>query len=490
MGTSGRKSQKIPAIVLCGIIKTKIKVMKPIKLYPLQVLFLALIASWNYSCQKEVTHSQSKPEEQTSALRIEPGNPGFTANDMVLSWNDKAATVLNRHTNPGSDSRSFAIIEIAVHDALNNIKPKYESYALNERDNFADPDAAVASAAYWSIKGLNLQGVYPVDQWYTESLATIPDGINKTKGIALGKKSADAIIANRNNDGLSQVIFVSPTPLNGVNPGEYRNTLPYSNPALNLPQDKFVVNWGNVMRPFVTQSNYQFRASGPYPVNSAQYTAEYNEVKSKGAMTGSTRTAEENQLSRFWSDLNQHIVWNSIAAKIIATKNMDAWKTARLFALLHTTMADGASAMFEAIYHYYYWRPETAIRIADDGNPGTESDPQWLPAGLLTANANPLLNNYNPRVPAYPSAFGIIGGAAGKVLQSIIGSDEINVDITSARLPGVVLHYSRISQAVSDNSISKIFTGWFFRKACIDGQVQGVQIANYVFNNSFRENDD
>ncbi len=464
--------------------------MKSIKIYRLHFLFLTLIAIWNYSCQKEVSQSQSKPEEQASALSEESGNPGFTTNDMVLYWNNKAATVLNTHTNPGSDSRYFAIIEIAVHDALNNIKPKYERYALNERDKFADPDAAVASAAYWTIKGMNLQGAYPVDQWYTESLATIPDGINKTKGIALGRKSADAIIANRSNDGLSQVIFVSPTPLNGLNPGEYRTTLPYSNPALNLPQSKFLVNWSNVMQPFVTQSHYQFRAPGPYPVNSHEYTAEYNEVKSKGAMTGSTRTAEEDRLTRFWSDINQHIVWNSFAAKIVATKNMDAWKTARLFALLHTTMADGASAMFEAIYHYYYWRPETAIRIADDGNPGSESDAEWLPAVIGFAQANPNMNIYTPRVPGYPSAFGILAGAAGKVLQSIFESDEINVDITSAKLPGVVLHYSRISKAVSDNSISKIFAGWFFRKACIDGQVQGVQIGNYVFNNSFRENDD
>ena len=47
------------------------------------------------------------------------------------------------------------MIQIAVHDALNSIKPKFERYALlNEREKDANPDAAVASAAYWAIKGL------------------------------------------------------------------------------------------------------------------------------------------------------------------------------------------------------------------------------------------------------------------------------------------------------------------------------------------------
>lgn len=51
------------------------------------------------------------------------------------------------------------------------------------------------------------------------------------------------------------------------------------------------------------QSHYQFRPLGPYPINSYEYTVDYNEVKNKGAMTGSTRTAEEEQQARFWSDL-------------------------------------------------------------------------------------------------------------------------------------------------------------------------------------------
>jgi hypothetical protein len=457
-----------------------------------KISFLLAIACFLIEgCKKEIQHKQAAEELATAAATKKPDNPGFSENDMVMNWNDKAAMVLGDHTNPGADSRAFAIIEIAVHDALNSIIPKFQRYALlNESEQFANSDAAVASAAYWAIKGLNIQKTFPVDTWYNESLATIPDGQSKELGISLGKMSADAIIANRSNDGISQVILRSLFPSDGDDPGEYRSILPESDPALNLPHFKYVPNWGTVMRPFVTQNNFQFRAPGPYPVNSTEYTADYNEVKSKGALVGSTRTAEEDQLARFWSSTKHHIIWNNFVRNIIATKRLDAWKTARLFALIHTAMADGASAMFEAKYHFYYWRPETAIRITDDGNPHTTSDPTWLPGVIVGPQGNPIMNIYTPRVPEYPSTFGILGGITGQVLQLFFGTDEIAIDITSPTLPGVTLHYNSISKAVSDNSISKIFAGWYFRKAAIDGEEQGRQIAHYVFNNQFERLDE
>ena len=145
---------------------------------------------------------------------------GFAENDMVMYWNDKTDTVLSVGMPQPYRTRYFAIIQIAVHDALNNIKPKYQRYALlNERTQFASPGAAVASAAYWAIKGLNRQGTFPVDAWYNESLATIPDGESKELGKILGKHAAEAIIANRANDGFTQIILNSLTPPNGINPG-------------------------------------------------------------------------------------------------------------------------------------------------------------------------------------------------------------------------------------------------------------------------------
>lgn len=193
------------------------------KLLTGNILVLIVIIS---SCHKETEQQFStEPSSVNHSQGNQPDDPGFADNDMVIFWNEKAAEVLNPVFTQPPRTRVFARIQVAVHDALNAIKPKYETYAFHEREQHANPDAAVASAAYWILKQTTLSGNPPLDQWYAESLATIPDGESKESGKAVGKRSADALIANRANDGHSQIIVTSTTPANGTNPGEFRSTL-------------------------------------------------------------------------------------------------------------------------------------------------------------------------------------------------------------------------------------------------------------------------
>lgn len=448
-------------------------------------LLSALLLVLGYSCKKEDIKDKSALNEQSNASEKKPADPGFAENDMVLYWNEKASIVLTGPNTPPAQARYFAMIQIAVHDALNSIKPKFQRFALlNERQKTASPDAAVASAAYWTIKKLNLQGSNPIDQWYTESLGTIQDGQSKEDGKILGEHSADAIIANRSTDNFLQANVQIAQP-EGIAPGEYRSTLPFSLPT--MPKIKALHQWGTLMKPFVTETNNQFRPGAPDPVSSAAYVTEYNEIKTKGAKVGGTRTAEETEIGVFWVERSS-IGWNRFARNIISSKKIDAWRTARLFALMHTAMVDGVSGCFEAKYYYSYWRPETAIRLGDaDGNNNTTGDVNWLPMYIESPNANPAMNLYTPPIPDYPSAHANFGGAAAEVLSLFFGTDIISVNQTSLTLPGVVRQYTSISQAARDNALSRIYVGFHFRKACLFGEEQGKQIANYVFNNSFRE---
>jgi len=456
-----------------------------LKLLPAFIILLGMLGS----CEKQSDQQAAQPLNVSESGR-QPNDPGFADNDMVMYWNDKTATVLSVNMNQPTRTRNFAIIQIAVHDALNNIKPKFEAYALNDRTQHADPDAAVASAAYWAIKGLNRQGSFPVDTWYAESLATIPAGESKELGITLGKKAAEAIIQNRANDGFSQVIMAATTPANGVNPGEYRSTVTAVNyvPTQNLFGFRTVANWGTVVRPYVIESNHQFRPSGPNAVNSPAYTTEYIEVKTKGARVGSTRTAEEDKIGKFWSENRPSILWNSIVRKAIENKKLDAWKTARLFALMQVSMAESISSVLNASYYYYYWRPETAIRLSDsDGNPNTSGEAGWLPALSETATS------VSPPIPSYPNGFAAYGGTTAETLRLFFGTDETSIDITTSTLnPGVPdpkpsYHFSTFSQAATDNTLSMIYNGWDFRKSVLDGEIMGRQIASYVFTHHFRE---
>ena len=440
------------------------------------------------SCKKDFQYDENA--EYPGVKMGKKSDHGFADNDMVMYWNEKVATVLAVPMNQPTRTRLIAIMQIAVHDALNSIKPKFERYALlNEREQFASPDAAVASAAYWAIKGLNRQGSFPLDTWYNESLSSIPDGESKELGKALGKKAADAIITRRANDGFTKTILTSVNPANGVNPGEYRSTVTAVNsvPTQNIFPFRIYHNWGTVTVPYVIESNQQFRPGGPYPVNSPEYTADFNEVKTKGARIGSTRTAEEEKMAKFWSENRPSIFWNNIVRKAINNKKLDAWKTARLFALTHVSMAESINSIFDSYYFFYSWRPETAIRLAaTDGNNNTEADPAWLPFLSETPTS------VSPALPGYPSSFAAYGGTTAEILRLFFNSDETSIDITTSTINAAVtepkpsFHFSTFSEAASSNSLSMIYAGWDFRKSVLDGETMGRQIANYVFNNSFQ----
>jgi hypothetical protein len=225
------------------------------------------------------------------------------------------------------------MVNIAVHDALNNIVPKYQTYALNARDKDADPDAAVAQAAHdvivFFFNKLNPaanttpQSIQDsIHNLLAKSLDAIPDGEAKTKGIALGTAAAQAIIQNRTNDGIYSATGAHNS---GINPGEYRSTPPFT--ATGFYDSP---GWGNV-KTFGIQNSTQFVVPPPYSLTSAEYTADYNEVKRLGCSTCTGvngRTQDQERIAKFWVE-SSAFGWNKVAKEIVEQKNMDAWKTAR-----------------------------------------------------------------------------------------------------------------------------------------------------------------
>lgn len=442
--------------------------MKAFKIFMIRAFGLMLLVVTFTKCTKDdITPSDKET---------------FIDNKMVLLWNAKTLEVLSVPMRQPDRTRYFAMIEIAVHDALNNIRPKYATYALNEKTDSANADAAVAGATYWTIKGLNLQGTFPLDTWYDSCLALIPNGISKELGKTLGQHAADAILAKRANDGFSQVIPASKIPPDGTTPGAYRQT--------NLIGVRPIPNWGTVVQPFVLVDNTKFRPLPPFEnsISSVYYSFEYNDVKAKGGRTGSTRTPQEDKLAKFWAESRPSVIWNDLAVKSLIGKNLDAWETARLFALMHTAMADGLNTVMESKYHFYFWRPETAIHEGDnDGNDSTTADVSWIPFVAEFQTDNPMTTFISPPVPEYPSSYAMFGGAATEILIKVLGSDIISVDLTSNSLPGTTIHYNSLKQAAEDNSLSKIYAGWYFHSSVIAGEYMGREIAKYVHGNAFRK---
>ena len=452
------------------------------------LLFAVLFAA---SCQKETNNSNTPANTETANAANLNNNGNHFGNispEMVIRWNDAATYVVLRTLQliaapripPFRESHYYATVNIAMHDALNNIVPKYKSYALNARDKDADPDAAVAQAAHDVISFFfgklnpaanNTPQVIQdsIHNLLVTSLNSIPNSEAKTKGIALGAAAARAVIQNRTNDGSLSAVFAI---TQGTLPGEYRSTPPFTaNGFYDSP------GWGNV-KTFGIQNSTQFAVPSPYSLTSAEYTADYNEVKQLGCLTctgAGGRTQDQENIAKFWVESSAY-GWNKVAKAIIEQKKLDAWKTARLFALLQMSVADAYIACLKAKMTHFFWRPYTAILLGDnDGNPNTVGDPTWQ-----------VLVSPIPPIADHPSAHAAAGGAAAELLKHFFENDNLNFSFESSSLPGNARNYGSLSQAARENSLSRIYVGYHFRKACMDGEALGKSVGDWIGTHSLQ----
>jgi len=131
-------------------------------------------------------------------------------------------------------------------------------------------------------------------------------------------------------------------------------------------------------------------------------------------------------------------------------------------------------ACWDAKYEYHYWRPITAIReTADDGNPATTPDPNWVPMFAT------------PGHPDYPSGHSCVSGAAGVILADRFG-ERTRFSIETDVMLGVVRDYRSFSSALEEVKNARIFSGIHFRSACDDGQALGRSVAGYVLDNALQ----
>ncbi|MFC4722178.1 hypothetical protein ACFO5O_07590 [Geojedonia litorea] len=408
--------------------------------------------------------------------------------DMVLTWN-KAMQDLYTFprgvgTPPISSAYTWTLVHLAMHDALNSITPRYETYARVAVDKDADPDAAVAQAAYDVILTINKipfapafvpQNLTSIHSLLETSLNAIPDGDAKTKGIALGHAVAQALMAKRASD-LPHLFLISPnTPPDGTQPGEFRYI--FLPPA---PGGKgFAFPDFGKLQPFFMSKDDMYIPGPPYAVNSPEYASDFNEAKTYGAINSQVRTADQTEIGVFWSE-NSNRSWNFVARQVMESYNpqsQNAWKAARYFAVVHGAIMDAYISTTISKIQYYTWRPESAIHLADsDGNDLTVADPIWKP--LLPT----------PPIPEYPSVLSFSGAAVGQFVFRHFGDrDNYVINQTSGFVPGVVRSFSSISDAVKENSLSSIYSGFHFRQGIEIGEVLGKSYGDYVFENALKE---
>jgi hypothetical protein len=378
--------------------------------------------------------------------------------DVISDWNERAvAHVTARQVPPPEAERVMAMVHVAMFDAVNAIERRYHpAIAQASPPATASKEAAAAAAA-----GTVLVGLYPEDAELKATtaayVAAMPgSGDAKSAGVRVGVAVAEQVLEARANDGSQASDTYRPKAKAGV----------YVPTALTVGS-----TWPN-LKPFVLAGASQFRPQPPIPLRSEQWAADYNEIKLLGGRTSSQRSTRQTEDARFWLTPGP-VIYYPVVRQLAAAKKLDLVDSARFMALVALARNDAFVAVFDAKYHYDFWRPITAIRNGDiDNNPNTERDATWQP-----------IDN-TPMHPEYPCAHCIVSATMASVVEELFGTADIpEVTLTSPTAPGISHRWTNMRALSDEVSQARIWAGFHYRFSTKVGQDMGRKIGQYVVKN-------
>jgi hypothetical protein len=358
---------------------------------------------------------------------------------------------------PTGGMRTIALMHLAMFEAVNSIEPRYQPFHGGPKPTVnASQDAAAASAAATVLIKLYPEGAPKVKEALDKSLAAIPDTETKTRGIKLGEESANTVIQTRANDGYGTPNAFRPL----TQPGVYTETM-------------VTAGWDfTKMTPFAMRSPEQFRPPPPIALTSEEWAKDYNEMKDIGEKNSTRRTPRQTENARFWLTVAP-LSNQPLARQIAVAKNMSVVDTARFMSLVSMAEVDALIAVFDAKYHYTFWRPITAIRNGDiDDNAATERVATWQPIDIT------------PLHPEYPCAHCILSGAEAGAIAAILGTEEIpEISLTSPTAPGVVHKFTNVRDFNKEAEEGRIAAGFHWRFSTVVGSNMGWKIGAHTVQN-------
>jgi hypothetical protein len=371
--------------------------------------------------------------------------------NVITDWDARAVGMA---APAAMGQRELAIVHVAMFEAVNSIERRYRPYLPAEPARGpASSEAAAAAAAAAVLVGLHPDKEPEIRTALASGLAKIADGEEKANGILLGDQVGARILQARANDGASA-------------PDAYR---PRTTPGVYVATTTMVGSAWPSMTPFALTAPSQFRPPPPVSLLSKEWADDFNEVKSVGARNSSARSPEATECARFWLMVGAP-AYQPIARQIVERQQLSVIDSARFMALYAIALNDAYIAVFDAKYHYDFWRPITAIRNGDlGGNPATERDPAWQPLDAT------------PMHPEYPCAHCVESGAAAAVIEALLGSEEIpEVSLTSPTAPGVTHRWTKLQALTDEVANSRIRAGFHYRFSTRVGTAMGRQVGTYI----------
>ncbi|HEV8278173.1 MAG TPA: hypothetical protein VGQ26_21095 [Streptosporangiaceae bacterium] len=403
------------------------------------------------------------PLSATASNAVAAAHPAENA-AVISDWNATAMTTLagDKTRAPQEWALYLAFMHAAMYDAVVGVEGRYRPYVFHDRAPAgASATAAAAAAAHKILETYEPYAQSSLDEALAASLAGIPDGTAKTDGVAFGERMAGKMIALRANDGRNAPVLFTKPPA----PGVWRPT-----PPDFLPM---AVPWLGGVTPLLVHSATQFGPPPPPALKSRRYARNFNEVKAVGSAASTVRTPGQTATAMFFSG-NAFVQFNAALRDQAAKRGLDIVRSARMFAAVDMTVADALITTWRAKLFYGFWRPSTAIQLADtDGNPATAPDPTWTP--LLV----------NPNYPDYVSGYNAFAASFSQALEEVVGR-HLDLTLISTAVPGVTRSYDSGRALHPDIVDARVWLGIHFRFADVAARNLGIHLAEWTLHHYFQ----
>jgi hypothetical protein len=399
--------------------------------------------------------SRSVPAAMIGAW-VAVGVPAAACANVITDWDEQAVAVVTPMP-PYTAQRAIGMVHAAMFDAVNSIERRYRPYLVQlPADPATSKEAAAAAAAAAVLATIDAKTAAEMKGALAKYLASVPDGAAKSNGTKLGEAVAAKVLEARANDGADA-------------PDDYR---PRTAPGVYVPTPITAGSaWPNV-KPWAMTKPSQFRPQPPISLTSKEWAADYNEIKDHGGKTSAKRSAQQTETARFWLMVGPQ-AYHPFARQLVTAKQMSVGDSARFMALVAVGLNEALIAVFDAKYHYNFWRPITAIRNGDiDDNPATDREATWQP-----------IDN-TPMHPEYPCAHCILSGSIAGVVKAVLGTEDIpEIAVTSATAPGVTHRWANMAAFAEEVANARIWSGFHYRFSTRVGTDMGHQIGEYVVKN-------
>ena len=387
------------------------------------------------------------------------GLPAAARANVITDWDEKAVAVVAPMP-PYFAQRVMGMVHAAMFDAVNSIEQRYQRYVVQlPAQPGTSTDAAAAAAAAAVLASINAKTDSEMKAALARYVETMPDDAAKADGMKLGEAIAANVLAARENDGANAA-------------DDYR---PRTTPGVYVPTPITAASMWPKMKPFVMSTPSQFRPGPPVALDSPEWAADYNEIKDYGGKVSTKRTAQQTETARFWLMVGPS-AYHPFARQLVAAKQMSVGDSARFMALVSLGLNDALIAVFDAKYHYNFWRPITAIRNGDiDGNPATDRDATWQPIDTT------------PMHPEYPCAHCILSGTVAGVVKAVLGTEDIpEIAIRSVTAPETTHRWTNMATFTDEVATARIWSGFHYRSSTRVGTDMGRRIGEYVVNTAMQ----